>query len=481
MTPIYDDPTITYNQSNISYDQTVGGPNVAEVSAGITFGAGTTKKAVRRAAVGAQVTFGAGVMSPSKVISPTYVVTHIAPGITFTGGSVSKKTQRTFIAPQISFIGGNATRSSTGVVPGATPVASYRLALATRSATGLGTPIISDVLRVGVPMDNEQACKWGRGNNTAGSIEFTLPIDACSPTDFDIGKRELHLYRNDGSGEKLVWSGRLWTADVQTPWVRFGGFGFYEDLRHREMSDDFFKHQQEQRSIAWDAIAYTQAQTDGGLGITLESTAGSGINRTLTVCAEERKPIADIIEDMASADDGFDFEVGPDKVWRTWTPKRGADLSGVVHLDTTSSILDISYTEDATTVENDVAGIGAKGDCEPITFIRKVDTVSRAGYGLMQGTVQRTDMKQDDDMLTAVTRERLALQKVPRKQPTVRCFQGLIGVSPLTGDFGIGDTILVTASYGFATFSDPFRVLAYDVSFDRLGYEMIDFTLDATV
>lgn len=359
------------------------------------------------------------------------------------------------------------------------PQALYRLVLASRSSSGLGTPLIADVLAAGVPFDHDSAGRWSRTLNAAGTIEFSLPIDACDPADFAAGQRELHLYRDEGFGEYLAWAGHLWVADVRTPWVRFLGMGFYEALRHREMSDDFYKFNVEQRSIAWQAIAYTQAQTDGGLGITRETAAGSAVQRTVDACAEERRVIADIIEDLASADDGFDFEITPDKVWRTWTPQRGSDLSGSVTLDTTDTIVDMSYTIDATQVENDVAGIGKKGDCEPIHYVREIDTTSRAAYGLMQGSITRSDIRQDDDLITALARERLALVKDARKQPTIRVFQGLAGPSPLSGDFDLGDVITVASSWGFATFTDPFRLMSYAVSFDRLGNEMLELQLDA--
>lgn len=357
----------------------------------------------------------------------------------------------------------------------------YRLVLANRSDSGLGTPIISDVLAAGVPFDSDTAGRWSRTLNAAGTLEFMLPIDACTAADFAPGQRELHLYRDDGSGEYLAWAGHLWTADVRAPWVRFLGMGWYEALRHREMSDDYYRTHTDQREIAWDLIDYTQTQDDGGLGITLGATTGSSVHRTMEYCAEERMGIADAIEDLASADDGFDFDITPDKVWQTWVPFRGSDLSATVELDTTENIVDMSYTVDGTQVENDVAGIGKKGDCEPIHYIREVDETSRGSYGLMQGSISRSDIRQDDGLISSLAAERLALLKDARKQPRIRMYQGLGGPSPLSGDFEIGDIITVASSWGYATFSDPFRVMGYSVSFDKLGHEMLELQLDSVV
>ena len=62
-------------------------------------------------------------------------------------------------------------------VPSFTPLTTYRLELAERSAAGFGASIISDVFAAGLPFGSEYACRWSRGIGTAGTIEFTLPIE----------------------------------------------------------------------------------------------------------------------------------------------------------------------------------------------------------------------------------------------------------------------------------------------------------------
>jgi len=396
-------------------------------------------------------------------------------------GNVGGFNERVAVAPalaaQISHAKINRPR------PADPPLVDYRLVLASRASSGLGTPIVDDVLTIGTPMDTDFAGRWSRTINAAGTLEFQLPMDDPIVREdiFTPGQRELHLYRDEktGIGEELVWAGRLWIADVRWPWVRFMGMGFYEDFRHREISEDFYRFDAEQLQIAWEMLAYTQAEADGDVGVTLDSAASSGLNRTVEYCAEARQNIAQAIEDLASADDGFDFEVTPTKAWKTWFPQRGTDKTGSVILDGETSISDLAYTVDATQVENDVAGIGKKGDCEPILFKRYEDTTSRARYGLMQGTIERSDVRQDDDLIGALARERLALQSFSRKQPTVRFWNELNGPSPLRGDFDIGDAITIKASRGFATFDAPYRVLSYAVTFDHLGHETVDLTLDS--
>lgn len=360
----------------------------------------------------------------------------------------------------------------------------YRLALASLSASGLGTEIVSDVLAVGFPHKADQVVRWSRMLNGAGSIEFTLDMEAITPDVYAPGKRELHLYRDDGGGEVLVWGGRLWVADVDHDWVRFMGLGWYETLRHREMAVDFYKVDTEQLDIAWDLINYTQTQTGGGLGITQQVVADSGITRTVLYCAEERQNIAQAIEDLATADNGFDFDISPGKEWQVSHPVKGEDLSATVSLNTATTVQDLTYTIDATVVANEVAGIGDRKECEPIHYATVANIGSRDEYGLLQSTVSRSDIKEDGPLINALARKYLKLHKAARKAPVVKYPLSLdpnqAGPSPVTGEFSLGDVIKLQASKGYATFADPFRVMAYTVVASQNGEERIELNLDAS-
>ena len=358
----------------------------------------------------------------------------------------------------------------------------YRLALASLSSSGLGTEIVADVLDAGFPYKADQVIRWSRMLNGAGSLEFTLDMEGpgVTPDVYAPGKRELHLYRDDGGGEILVWGGRLWVADVDHDWVRFMGLGWYETLRHREMAEDFYKVDTEQLDIAWQLIDYTQTQTGGNLGITRGAAADSGITRTVLYCAEERQNIAQAIEDLGTADQGFDFEVTPAKVWKVWHPLKGEELSASVVLDTSTNVQELRYTIDATVVANEVAGIGDRKDCEPVHYASVKNVGSRDDYGLLQATISRSDIKEDGPLINDLARKYLDLHKVARKAPVVGYPTILEGPSPLTGEFALGDVINLQASKGYATFDDAFRVMGYTVTATQNGEERVDLNLDAS-
>jgi hypothetical protein len=363
-------------------------------------------------------------------------------------------------------------------------VTDYRLALAARGSTGLGTVLMDNIQTLGFEMGDQAAIRWTMNLDAAGSLEFSLPIDApgLTPNNFSIG-RELHLYRTPtGGAESLVWAGHLWTINVDAPWVRFMGIGWYETLRHRQIRDDFYRKAYEQLDSAWELIAYTQAFPNGNIGITRGGgSSGSGINRTVLHCAEECTGISDAIEDLAGSDDGFDFDITPHKIWKTYYPTRGVDRSATVILDGGSNITGLSYTIDGTQVENDVAGVGPTKECEPIHFQSQINANSQAAYGLMQSSISRSDQGKDTETIDGLAREQLKIHKSPLYQPSATLHSELDSPNPVDGDYDLGDVVGLAANWGFATFSTAVRLLGYTVNVDRIGRESLDLTLDAGV
>jgi len=357
------------------------------------------------------------------------------------------------------------------------PVPIYRLALAELGTTGLGAEIIHDVFKL-TGVDAEQVpFTWGKNLDAAGSISAAIPIDAISRDDFVVGARELHVYRDGGGGEDLVWAGRLWQADVQGWFVRLGGEGFWSSLRRRFVKVDKRYVRTDQADIARDLISYTQGLPGGDLGITFFDTADTGVKRDLLICAEERRSIAEVIETYAAAIDGFDFDVSPGKVFRIWSPHRGIDLSSVVHFDGALNFSDISYTEDGSSIADEVSAVGPVDDCEPISVLYATDSAGLSEFGLLEGVVT---YDQDDDAFgQAAADETLRLTKAARWQPTI-VVPSLPG-APTVEDFDVGDVVRLSADRGYATFDELFRVVAFKVDVDRMSRETLTIELDSAL
>lgn len=364
------------------------------------------------------------------------------------------------------------------------PGTTYRLVLAQRSSSGLGAPVVvgsvtlNDVMNtVGVGPGASVPLAWKRNLNGPGSLEFALPIEdpVVTADVFAPGKREVHLYRDpgDGSGEVLWFAGRLWTADVADWSVRFTAAGWWEDLRHREIATDLYYADLEQHDLAWNYIAYTQGLLYGDIGITRYNTTPTGITRTVEVCAEQRSGVASLVEDLASADDGFDFDITPNKAFRIWSPSRGVTTAVVFDMSTTVSTL--AYTLDATEAAGEISGIGEVNQCEPVNNLVVTDTDSLTAFGLLQSSINRPD--DDEELLAAQIREELRNHKSARMQPQISYWPEVGG--PQVHTFDVGDTVTVIASRGFATFSQGFRVLSVGAVVTPTNRELVTVQLDS--
>lgn len=393
------------------------------------------------------------------------------------------------LVPSASGGHGVAGSISPKVVSPPASTITYRLVLANLGTSGLGTPIVSgghtldDVMTlIGIAPGVADPVRWTKNINAPGAIEFSLPADDALVTmaNFAEGKREVHLYRNDGSGEVLWAAGRLWTSDMQDWGVRFAAEGFYSTLRRREFTDDEQWIDVEQHDIAWNAIAYTQAKANGNLGITRHDSVPTGFPRTLLVCAEERRSPADIIEEMAAFDDGFDFDVGPDKVFRIWSPRRGGVSAAVFR---TTEVETLTFQRDALSVSSSVSGLGKVEQCEPVFQDVVSDATALSGFGLLQSTVSRPDFNEENDhgldMLQSLMREELRTHKTPRFQVTVTYYPEVAG--PQVDDYEVGDTARFISSRGFATFDQYFRIVSIECSVGVMNREHVTVTADSVI
>lgn len=350
----------------------------------------------------------------------------------------------------------------------------YRLQLATRSTSGMGTPILEDVLTTtGLP-DGDAGIQWTKILNAPGAIEFSLPLDhpAVTPSNFAVGNREIHLFRDDA----LVAAGNLMGADVNGWAVRFTAQGFYGRLRRRIVVSDLLFSNADQLDIAWGLIAHTQAQTNGGLGITRGSASSSGIARTAVYCIENDVSVSSAIEELASADDGFDFEVTPEKVWRTWTPRR-AEATGIV-LSAATDITDFSYSLDAEDLVTEARSvIDADDDCNlPVVLTA---TGGAATYGLLHTSVDTGD-NIDPAFIQAKVDEEYRINAAPRFNADAVLDSAIsaYGVDALD----IGDTLSIQAVRGaFVSISRTVRVAELSVKVPSSGREIITLGLDGAL
>ena len=355
----------------------------------------------------------------------------------------------------------------------------YRLAIANRGTSGLGTPIISDVFgTVGSNLDNPSPLSFTETLNEAGTIEFEVPADHASVTvaTFSPGK-EIHLYRDNGGGETLFWGGHLWIADMQWPWIRFIGYGWFYDLTRRaacNRRDRLVYNDVDQFDIVRDLVDKSMA--DDPMGITHFDTADSGVTKDLEICEEERKMVGDAITDFTAEDDGLDFNISAGKVMRLYYPRRGTSQAITFNAATTAS--ELSYQLDGTTINTQVAAVG-EDECGPyVEYFEDQNAIN--AYGLLNDHVEDGTRKRK--RVRGKARELLRSTKQPRYQPDVASLTDIVGAPDLSA-YNVGDVVTVTSSQGpangFGNFSGQFRIVERKVSVQNPGVESVSISVDS--
>lgn len=358
----------------------------------------------------------------------------------------------------------------------------YRLAIANLGTSGLGTVVtgLSDVFAtVGVSRGGAPL-RWTKVLNAPGSLEFTIPLDhsAVTQSNFAVGQREVHLYRRGddlGDTEQLVWGGYLTSADVSGWAVRFAAQGWFSRLRKRMVTSDLIYENTSDLTIAWNLISHAQAATNGGMGITQGAASGSGATRTMVYCLEEEVVIADAIEELASAEDGFDFEITPAKAWKTYSPRRAAS-SGIT-LNAGTNVSDLSFSLDAEDLITQARIVPDSDGCvapTPITASAGAST-----YGLLQTRVDRGE-NSASGFLQQLANEELRINGQPRFKASVQVDGELSSLG--ADDFNVGDTLTLVASRGtFANINRSCRVVGVSIDVKRYGREIINLELDGKV
>lgn len=175
-----------------------------------------------------------------------------------------------------------------------------------------------------------------RGELTeARSRRLTVPLDGPVTASFAIdGRHEQATLLDELSadlvvrrGDRKLYRGRVGrssdniSANVHT--VSFESADYRGLLGRRVLyaGDTLTFAAVDQEQIGWTLIANTQARTGGDLGITRGASQSTGVTRDRTYPAG--KNIGDALTQLGRVDNGFDWEIDPDLVYRVHYPTRG--------------------------------------------------------------------------------------------------------------------------------------------------------------
>jgi len=321
------------------------------------------------------------------------------------------------------------------------------------------------------------------GLNKAGEAYFTYDLkdfyDLATTVNLTVksllgvGRNTLECVRND----EVIFAGQIVNANIKmdtetaTLEVKVMGWFWLLGFRFAGLTSDKTYSSTDAGSIAWDLIDTTQNLTYGDLGIT-QGTIQTSINRTLTYT---RKNIKEAIEDLSGADNGFDFEITPTKVFNVYYPIKGIDRTSTVIFRYPGNIIkSIEEVNDASNLANSVLAIGSGFGLQEIN-VQKDDISAQSVYTLKQR------IKRVKDLNNAVVLGDIAQQEIDVYASINPYFRlklyGGNGITPSVEDFSVGDTIRLIIDKSFWSEDQDFRIFEIYITIDELDVENVELVI----
>lgn len=188
-------------------------------------------------------------------------------------------------------------------------------------------------------------------------------------------------------------------------------------------------------AAAWEAINDSQSLTNGSYGIimgTLQDCPNLVVDALL-----EFKSIKELLQDLSSRVNGFDFEFTWDKRFNIYSPRSGV-IREELEFIYPGNIKNIKPSRDSSTVIN-YAIVRGQGVGEGLMYTVSQDTDSMAAYGRRETVLDFADIP-DEDTLQALGDEQIAKLKDPLEVVEITLDGNR---KPFVGSYVLGDTIKV--------------------------------------
>ena len=385
-----------------------------------------------------------------SVVSSQALVLNIAiksttPAVSLTTGKLRSNRSIKSTTPVVSVV----TGSSLGFARQLTDRIEYTMIATTRTGEFIAE----------IPFDNLQGEFF---YNKQDEIRFTIHEEVLNSLDKDKfypAKTEIVLLRNG----KPIFCGPLWTINYSESNNKAGcvanDLSSYFDNRI-VVSDTY---EGSYGDMAWEIIADTQALTMGDLGVTRGLVVGPGApSGVLGVKAGTY--VTEVLTDLSELEDGFDWNIGPDRVYNQYYPRLQVPSSVVFEFGGVVKSYAITY--DGKYTGNSVVTRG-KNDAMSTTAI---NSTSRSMYGLQEYVGNNTALT-TMDQLDSYNAELLNLRQWPRKHVTIVLAQG--SVSPFDDDFEFGHVIRTVINDGYNQIDQPMRCQGYQLSIGPQGDETL--------
>lgn len=225
-------------------------------------------------------------------------------------------------------------------------------------------------------------------------------------------------------------------------------------------------------AIAWAAIAYTQAQTGGNLGITDHSTP---VGTTVDYTAAAGETIRKTIDTLAQGGEqdtgaGFDWDITPDLTFTTWG-KRGVEQQFT--LDWGGNVLAVKRSVDPSAYANAVRASGSSG---LTAEYREAPDLATRPEGRFDSQVGLPDIT--GQQLLSGAADRLLADLLPDAETVNPSYTVTLRPDRWTpDDLWVGDTTLLVIRSGRLDVVATCRVTELDCTVGDDGSETITVTL----
>ncbi|MFG3290494.1 hypothetical protein ACGF3G_17025 [Streptomyces sp. NPDC048179] len=296
--------------------------------------------------------------------------------------------------------------------------------------------------------------------NEAGEFRARLPlgdprVTVHRPRELtEPGRAALYVER-DGV---LVWGGVIWTAKYTSAdrHLEIGAAGFLSYFDHRRVLPADFDPDttdwatvhvpftdRDQSDIARALVATAQAHEGGDIQVRPESTAASGITRTLDYPGSGLKSVGEALRELASLEDGpdflFDVAYGADgrpvRRLRVGTPHLGQQ--GTPHVwEYGAGLTGYTWPVDGASTASRVFALGEQSETGQLVAVAEDRTTGRP---LTETEVSYVNLT-DANLLRSQARSALAAVSAPVVLPelTVRA-----DLEPVLGSYQVGDDATV--------------------------------------
>ena len=245
----------------------------------------------------------------------------------------------------------------------------------------------------------------------------------------------------------LLWGGVVWTTRYSSGKgvLELGASDFSSYFDHRlvlkpTLTDTVAYTNTDQIDIAKELVGLAQSHVDGDIGVVFTGAASSGVRRTVTYVPAEAKSVAEVLRDLAGADDGFDFTFDVrydgsgaiERFLRFGHPRLGQP--GEPHVwEHGANLVDFGWPSDAASMATRVLGTSSGLTGAPV--IRTDPTAHTAGWPLLEAAAAQVDTA-DAALLAAHVAGELAVRRRPVVLPelTVRA-----DLDPVVGSYSVGD------------------------------------------